>query len=97
VALAGGLTGRAADADLKAVAARPCQGDDPLDPCGSDAARGRAKTERVAEGLRANRMALVGGILAGALLTAGVAALIAGAVRGRTRVQARAGGLVVRF
>ncbi|MDC0720000.1 hypothetical protein [Nannocystis bainbridge] len=97
VALAGGLTGRAADADLKDVTARPCQGDDPLDPCGSDAARERAKTELVAEGLRANRMALVGGILTGALLTAGVAALIAGAVRGRTRVQARAGGLVVRF
>ncbi|WAS98911.1 hypothetical protein [Nannocystis punicea] len=97
VALAGGLTGRAADDDLAAVTAQPCQGDDPLDPCGSDTAREQQKTDLVAEGLRANRMALVGGILAGALLTAGVAALIAGAIRGRTRVQARAGRLVVRF
>ncbi|PCC75647.1 hypothetical protein SAMN02745121_00187 [Nannocystis exedens] len=97
VALAGGLTGRAVDDELKEVTARPCQGDDPLDPCGSDPARERQKTELVAEGLRANRMALVGGILAGALLTAGVAALIAGAIRGRSRVQARAGRLLIRF
>ncbi|MFY0531176.1 hypothetical protein [Nannocystis pusilla] len=97
VALAGGLTGRAVDEELKGVTARPCEGDDPLDPCGSDSAREQQKTELVAEGLRANRMALVGGILAGALLTASVTALVAGAIRGRTRVQARAGQLVVRF
>jgi hypothetical protein len=97
VALAGGLAGRGADGDLARVTARPCAGKDPLDPCGSDSAREEKKAELVTEGLRANRMAMVGGILAGALLTASVAALIAGAIRGRSRVQARASGLVIRF
>ncbi|MDC0667417.1 hypothetical protein [Nannocystis radixulma] len=97
VALAGGLTGRAADDDLRRVIGRPCEGTDPLDPCGSDQAREQQKSELVTEGLRANRMALVGGILAGTLLAASLAALVAGAIRGRARVQVRTAGLVVRF
>jgi hypothetical protein len=97
VALAGGLAGRAADRDLTRALARPCTGDDPLDPCGSDPRREAAKTELVADGLRANRTALVGGLVAAALLTAGAAALVAGAIRGRARVQAHAGGLRLRF
>lgn len=97
VALAGALAGRAADRDLARTLARPCTGDDPLEPCASDASREAAKAELVAGGLRANRTALVGGIVAATLLTAGAAALIAGAIRGRARVQARAAGLSVRF
>ncbi|HEY8378750.1 MAG TPA: hypothetical protein VIK91_19795, partial [Nannocystis sp.] len=75
----------------------PCTGTDPDDPCGSDGVREAIKDDALADGLRANRMALVGASVAGALLVAGATALIVGAVRGHTRVAARGGGLAVQF
>jgi hypothetical protein len=97
VAVAGALAGRAADRALARAIARPCGGDDPDDPCGSDGQREASKADALTDGLRANRMAIVGMSVAGALLAASAAALIAGAIRGRGRVQARGAGLAVRF
>ena len=61
------------------------------------AKREAIKADALGDGLRANRMALVGVRVAGALLLASAAALITGAVRGGGRVQARGTGLAVRF
>src|SRR5690606_11234725 len=97
IALAGGLAGLAADRNLRRATARPCQGDDPADICGSDGPRAAIKEDALADGLRANQMARVGAALAGALLAASAAALVAGALRGRARVQARGAALIVRF
>ena len=88
VAIAGALASRAADRALARAAGRPCDGSDPADPCGSDALREALKAEALADGLRANRIAVVGSALAGVLLAASAAALIAGGIRGRAPVRA---------
>lgn len=97
IALAGGLTGQAADRDLARATARPCQGEDPADRCGSDGPRETIKADLLADGLRANWMAKAGAAAAGGLLAAGAAALLGGLIRGRGQVQARGPALLVRF
>ncbi|MCB9565704.1 MAG: hypothetical protein H6710_00490 [Myxococcales bacterium] len=76
------LLGRQADDDLSAAIARSI-----ADP-GRDAAIDAA----LADGLRANRIAYAGGIIGGALVVGGIAALLQGA-RLRARAVPTAGGV----
>lgn len=99
VAVAGALAGRGADRYLARATARPCAGDDPDDPCGSDVVREALKIDARRDGVRANRLAIGGAAAAGALLVAGATALIAAALRGRSpaRASSRGAALVIHF
>lgn len=99
VAIVGIAASRGADRALARATSRPCSGSEPADPCGSDVTREALKAEALADGLRANRIAVVGATVAGVLLAAGAVALIVGGIRGRApvRAQGRGAGLIVRF
>lgn len=99
VAIAGAVASRGAERALARAAGRPCSGSDPADPCGSDATREALKAEALADGLRANRVAVIGATVAGVMLAAGAVALIVGGIRGRApvRAESRGAGLLVRF
>lgn len=99
VAIAGAVASRGAERALARATGRPCSGIDPADPCGSDATREALKAEALADGLRANRVAVIGATAAGVMLAAGAVALIVGGIRGRApvRAESRGAGLLVRF
>lgn len=99
VAIAEVAASRGADRALARATGRPCSGSDPADPCGSDVAREALKADALADGLRANRIAVIGATVAGVLVAAGAVALIAGGIRGRgpVRAESRGAALVVRF
>jgi hypothetical protein len=99
VAITGAVASRGAERALARATDRPCSGSDPADPCGSDTTREALKAEALADGLRANRVAVIGATIAGVMIAAGAVALIVGGIRGRApvRAESRGAGLLVRF
>lgn len=95
--LGGALAARGATRALVRALARPCEGTDPNAPCTSDAVREALKVDAIADGLAADRLVWSGVVVAGVSLAASATALIVGAVRGRSAVQAGGLGLALRF